>query len=92
MAWLNLQFDPSSENGLHTRCCQQQGIYTRCYKKSSGRMKVINHHTTWKDCVQVDTLTQYEKSYLLKPQNLTTKVSNQLIYNYIKLDNGNLKF
>jgi hypothetical protein len=46
MAWLNLQFDPSSENGLHTRCCQQQGIYTRCYKKSSGRMKVINHHTT----------------------------------------------
>jgi hypothetical protein len=67
-------------------------MYTKCYKKSFGRMKVINHHTTWKDCVQVDTLTQYEKSYLLKPQNLTTKVSNQLIYNYIKLDNGNLKF
>jgi hypothetical protein len=34
------------DNGLHTRCCQQQAMYTKCYKKSFGRMKVINHHTT----------------------------------------------
>ncbi len=54
-------------------------------KNHMEELKVINHHTTWKDCVQVDTLTPYEKSYLLKPKYLTTKASNQLIYNYIKL-------